>query len=122
MKRCLTSVAIALCAASANAQALNDPMRPPYALMSAPTGAEVQSKAPTLQTIVIGSDRRYAIIDGAQVFTGSLVGDAKVVRIVENEVTLRDSGGDTVLKLYPEVKKLIVAPKPSAGGAERGLK
>ena len=119
MRRLLAAVGIALVAASANAQALNDPMRPPA--FSAPSTSDAPSRAArVLQTIVIGSDRRYAIIDGERVDQGGMLGDAKVVRIVENAVTLRDGSGDTVLTLYPEVKQLIIAPKPGVSPGARG--
>jgi MSHA biogenesis protein MshK len=125
MKRCVAAFAVALCAASANAQALNDPMRPP-AFAPVAAGEAPAKAAHVLQSIVIGKDRRYAIIDGMHVDLNGTIGDAKVIRIVENSVTLRDDSGDTVLTLYPEVKKLIVAPKsPTGRGAtklERGSK
>lgn len=127
MKRRLAMFAVALCAASANAQALNDPMKPPAFSAPVATTTEAPAKAArVLQSIVIGSHRRYAIIDGQHVDLNGTLGDAKLVRIVENAVTLRDSSGDTVLTLYPEVKQLIVAPQPPAtrGAApiERGSK
>ena len=100
-------VALALCASNAQAQTLNDPMRPPLF-----TAADTEAKAgPVLQTIVIGKERRYAIISGERIAPGGAYGDAKVVRIAENEVTLRDATGDTVLKLVPQIKKQIAAPK-----------
>lgn len=116
-------LALVLVMGSAQAQALNDPMRPPNALGNS---ASIKGKGgPVLQTIYIGQDRRYAIIDGERVTQGSSVGDAKVVRIAQNEVTLRGEEGETVLKLYPDVNKLIISPQSSgnaAGPAERGKK
>ncbi len=103
----LTSIVLALCAGIAHAQTLNDPMRPPLF-----TAADKEAKAgPVLQTIVIGKERRYAIISGERIAPGGAYGDAKVVRIAENEVTLRDATGDTVLELVPQIKKQIAAPK-----------
>ena len=103
----LMSIALALGATGTHAQTLNDPMRPPLF-----TPAESEAKAgPVLQTIVIGKERRYAIISGERIAPGGAYGDAKIVRIVENEVTLRDATGDTVLKLVPQIKKQIATPK-----------
>ncbi|HEY9396232.1 MAG TPA: MSHA biogenesis protein MshK [Burkholderiales bacterium] len=105
--RLLILIGFAFGANSVHAQALNDPMRPPLF-----TAAETPAKAgPVLQTIVIGKERRYAIISGERIAPGGAYGDAKVVRIAENEVTLRDATGDTVLKLVPQIKKQIAAPK-----------
>lgn len=100
-------IALALGASGTHAQTLNDPMRPPLF-----TATDTEAKAgPVLQTIVIGKERRYAIISGERIAPGGAYGDAKVVRIVENEVTLRDATGETVLKLVPQIKKQIAAPK-----------
>jgi MSHA biogenesis protein MshK len=119
--RAAAFVVLILAAGLAQAQTLNDPMRPPSALADGP----VSKGGPVLQTVFIGPDRRYAIIDGQHVTQGSVVDGAKVVRIATNEVTLRDDAGETVLKLYPEVSKLIVNRQPAAAGAgpvERGRK
>ena len=114
----LTSIALALCATGTHAQTLNDPMRPPLF-----TAADTEAKArPVLQTIVIGKERRYAIISGERIAPGGAYGEAKVVRIAENEVTLRDATGDTVLKLVPQIKKQIAAPKPVGRDAVPGEK
>lgn len=92
---------------SAHAQSLNDPMRPPqFSAAASPVKA-----GPVLQSVIISKERRYAIISGERIAVGGAYGDAKLVRIAENEVTLRDTAGDTVLKLVPEIKKQIVAPK-----------
>ena len=111
-------IALALCATGTHAQTLNDPMRPPLF-----TAADTEAKAgPVLQTIVIGKERRYAIISGERIAPGGAYGEAKVVRIAENEVTLRDATGDTVLKLVPQIKKQIAAPKPVGRDAVPGEK
>ena len=116
--RSLILIVFAFGANSAHAQALNDPMRPPLF-----TAADAEAKAgPVLQTIVIGKERRYAIISGERIVPGGAYGDAKVIRIAENEVILRDSTGETVLKLVPEIKKQIVAPKIVSREAVQGKK
>ena len=116
--RSLILIVFALGANSVHAQALHDPMRPPLF-----TAADTEAKAgPVLQTIVIGKERRYAIISGERIAPGGAWGDSKVVRIAENEVTLRDATGETVLKLVPEIKKQIVAPKIVSRDAVQGKK
>lgn len=100
--------ALGLYATGALAQPLNDPMRPPQFIVQ----PEAIAKAgPVLQSVIISKERRYAIISGERIAVGGVYGDAKLVRIAENEVTLRDAAGDIVLKLVPEIKKTIVAPK-----------
>ena len=71
MKR-LVVIAIALIAIdSTDAQPLVDPMRPPAGMLATSTGAGTTSALataaparPIVQTIIIGLDRRYAVIDG----------------------------------------------------------
>ena len=119
MRRPATTVlaAAALAAAApASAQPLVDPMRPPVVAASA---AASVGAASALQTIVIRPDRRFAIIDKQTVALGERVGDARVVRIAETEVTLRDdSGGTRVLRLYPQVDKKSAAPADAARSGE----
>ena len=113
----LAFVLLSLCG-GAFAQGMSDPMRPPAFIENQEsTGA---AGGPVLQTIVIGPDRRYAIIDGEKVTPGSRFREARVVQIAENQVTLRDAGGDTVLKLYPQVQKLIAQPAQSGREAVQG--
>ena len=93
----------ALSALQAGAQALVDPTRPP----NAPTGeSDAAAQGGTqLQSILIATNRRLAIINGATVALGGMVGEAKVVRITETEVTLQKGDETEVLKLYPGVDK-----------------
>jgi len=112
----LTVLSIMCCAA--HAETLSDPMRPPVYQPVTASG----SSGPVLQTVVIGKDRRYAIISGERVRLGGAYGDAKITRIVENEVTLRDASGETVLKLVPEIKKVVVSTKQVATDADKGGK
>ena len=102
------AVAITLCAGTAQAQSLSDPMRPPQ--FTAAEAATAKA-GPVLQSVIISKTRRYAIISGERIAIGGAYGDAKLVRIADNEVTLRDGAGDTVLKLVPEIKTPSVAPK-----------
>lgn len=106
MSRRLASLVVAgfaaLGAPQASGQALVDPTRPP----NAPAGeAEAVQSGTQLQSILIASNRRLAIINGATVGLGGMVGEAKVVRITETEVTLRKGDETEVLKLYPGVDK-----------------
>ena len=102
---CGLAAALSLAAASARAQALADPTRPP----NAPTPGETQESAgaagPQLQSILISSGRKLAMINGTTVPLGGTLGEAKVVRITETEVTLQRGDETEVLKLFPGIEK-----------------
>lgn len=99
--------------AAAHAQALVDPMRPPIAA-SQPAAAGDAPVEHQVQTIIIGPTQRYAVINGRTLAQGERFGDARIERITETEVTLRQIGGKTiVLGLLPQVrKKPAGAPVP----------
>ncbi|HEX2649837.1 MAG TPA: MSHA biogenesis protein MshK [Burkholderiales bacterium] len=106
MSRRPASLALAglalLGALQASAQGLVDPTRPP----NAPAGeADAAQSGTQLQSILIASNRRVAVINGAPVGLGGMVGEAKVIRINETEVTLQKGDEIEVLKLYPGVEK-----------------
>src|SRR5262245_8222268 len=110
MKRALLCAAALLCALPSYAQMLTDPMRPPAGL-----GADtLPGSGPVLQSVFISPQKRYAIISGERVMEGGRYGESMVSRINANEVTLRDGSGETVLKLYPDVHKIIVSPPKTA--------
>jgi MSHA biogenesis protein MshK len=101
--------ALMLCASSA-AQALTDPTRPPLELMSAATAAAVGAAGRTpLQSILLSSARKGAIISGQYVPLGGTFGKATLVRISATEVTLKSDHGLEVLQLYPPNEKAPVA-------------
>jgi len=107
----------------AAAQALPDPTRPPSGARVTTEGpsaaAAVSEPAPILESVLIGRDRRIAVISGRRLFVGDRVGDARIVRITETEVVLRSGEGQTTLKLFPLVEKRTRAPAPAAGATSR---
>lgn len=109
---CTVKIAVRLCslllaAGAAAAQSLPDPTRPPGSLATAPDAEAVDgvSSAPLLQSVIISPGRRVAIIAGQTVKQGDKFGDAKVVRITENEVVLRNGDNVQTLKLFPNIEK-----------------
>ena len=97
----------------AQGSALSDPTRPPGA--SAGLGG-VQDEGPAgrqLQSVLLAGRRKLAIIDGVTVPLGGMVGEARVVKISETEVTLKTGDETEVLKLYPAVDKRPVKRAPS---------
>jgi len=123
VKRALAALLLA-CAGSAGAQALQDPTRPPAALMAGQGGAGAGAgaapapaapRAPQLQSVLIARQpggRHIAVIDGETLRLGDTYKGARVVRIEQNEVELRRGNARQVLTLH-------AAAAPHAGAIER---
>jgi hypothetical protein len=105
------AAALAL-AGSCGAQALTDPTRPPLELLAAST-AGARSSTP-LQSILLSSSRKGAIINGQYVALGGNYGKSRLIKITPTEVTLKSDQGLEVLKLYPPMEEAS-----AASGAER---
>ena len=91
-----------LCAGSA-AQALVDPTRPPLELMSVAAAGAAPSTP--LQSILLSSARKGAIISGQYVPLGGAYGKAKLVGITATTATLKSDDGLEVLQLYSPMEK-----------------
>jgi hypothetical protein len=101
------AAAALLLAAGSSAQALTDPTRPPLELMS--TAAAGAAPRTPLQSILLSSARKGAIIDGRYVALGGTYRDAKLVEITATAVTLKGEHGLEVLQLYPQMEKTSAA-------------
>jgi len=103
--------ALTLCASSA-AQALTDPTRPPLELMSTAAVGAAAGAAPhtPLQSIILSSARKGAIISGQYVPLGGAFGNSTLVKITATEVTLKSDQGLEVLQLYPPMETASAAP------------
>jgi MSHA biogenesis protein MshK len=115
-------LALACATWGALAQALSDPMRPPQPPASAaPAAPSAESPdAPPvsqLNAVLISGGRKLAVINGTAVPLGGRVGEAKVVRITETEVTVRRGDALETLRLHPAVEKHAVGRKPPAARA-----
>jgi MSHA biogenesis protein MshK len=98
---------------------LADPTRPPASL--APDGSQYGDKPagePQLQSVLISPIRRIAVISGQTVALGEKFGEARVEKITETEVVLRNGQDMQVLKLFPNVEKRH-KPARSGGDAEK---
>jgi hypothetical protein len=116
----LVVLAGAIGSASASAQIMTDPTRPPAVVAAeVPQGA---APANQLQSVVISPTRRAAIINGVPVELGGKYGDAVLTKVAEDEVVLESGGSRQVLKLHPAVDKKIevVQAVPVAPAAESG--
>jgi MSHA biogenesis protein MshK len=109
---CLLAAACAVPAAFA--ENLADPTRPSAALDagSGNPGAgttdgtsALAASEPVLQSVLIAPGRKVAIISGETVKLGDKFGEARVVRITENEVVLRTDRDQQTLKLFPGLEK-----------------
>src|SRR5258706_1250563 len=95
-------------AAGEPGQALVDPTGPPSAAAS---GSGAQDELPAgrqLQSILFSGGRKLATVDGTTAPLGGMIGNARVVKITETEVTLRTGDETEVLKLYPAVNRQAV--------------
>jgi MSHA biogenesis protein MshK len=112
-------LAASLTAAPSGAQMLQDPTRPPSVLAPAGdvAGEPGPAAAPVLQSVIVSQSRKMAIINGKTVGLGEKYGDARVVKITESEVVLRDGTGTQTLKLFPSIEKKSAA---SAAGVNPG--
>lgn len=112
-----------LCAATAAvlpvcAEELTDPTRPVTTVDVAPA-AGAQTGGAVLQSILFSGTRREAIIGSQLVRVGDRVGDAQVVKILEDRVVLRSEKGMQTLKLFPGIEKRVVAGRDDFGATVR---
>lgn len=99
---CALALALALPAAAQ----MRDPTTPPAALQSVAAGAGYAPAAapaagPQLQSVLISSKRRVAVIDGHTVRLGQRHRGALVSSITPTQVVLVRGSAKEVLKLYP---------------------
>lgn len=106
---CSAAIGLALCAGSL-AQALTDPTRPPLDLLT--TAAPGAAQRTPLQSILLSSARKGAIISGRYVPLGGTYGKARLVGITATEVTLKSDQGLEVLQLYSTMEKTTEASGP----------
>ena len=99
-----------------------DPMRPPSFVhvapadsLAAPTGASV------LQTIILRrKGKPLAVINGETVELGGRIGDARLVKLSDNEAVLQGPRGRESLRLTPAAGKNLAAVVPSRSRLEGG--
>ena len=96
--------------AIASAETLVDPTRPPALIATEQPGSV--PAGPMLQSVLISPKRKEAIIAGKTVRVGDKFGEARVIKISENEVVLRNGSEMQTLKLFPDVEKKPVTALP----------
>lgn len=90
-----------------NAEALKDPTQPPTALSGEVSNENGQAAGPVLQSVMIGSQYRAAIINGQKIMLGGKYESATLIKINEREAVLRNSdmSTQTLAMDYAMVKK-----------------
>lgn len=105
-----------LLSGGSTAQALTDPTRPPLELIRAAvvdpvTGATAGAPPPTrVESILLSSTRKGAIINGQYVPLGGMYGKAILVSITATGVTLETDHKREMIQLYPPREATSGAP------------
>ena len=97
--------------AAGAAQGLADPTRPPNAGEAQGEGG-FATGGPQLQSVILSSSRKLAIIDGQTVALGAKAGDFTLVALSASEAVLRRGEETKILKLYPAAEKKGSRPVP----------
>lgn len=122
MKRTFFVLFIALYPVAATAAEMPDPTRPPASLISGvatdPVAGQksVESQPSGLQSTIISTTRRAAIIDGKTVELGEMHGDARLIEVSEGGVVLQSAQKQRVLTLFPDLKmsqRVVISTKVS---------
>lgn len=103
---------------SAHADSLKDPTQPPAAFYNNING-DVIPVGPVLQSVMIGSNYRAAIISGQKVLLGKKYEQATLIKLNEHEAVLRypDKSTQTLVLGYGIDKKIV---KPNATSRAHG--
>ena len=97
---------------------MEDPTRPAPAWLAAQPKApgEIvveQNSEPSLQLLLIGKSRKYAIIDGQIVKPGGSYNGSRLVAIKPGLVVLQSDDALQTLKMHPAIEKTIITHKLS---------
>jgi len=86
-------------------QVLQDPMQPPaFVVRPGTDSSESAPFGPILQSTLLSSGRRIAMIDGKPMKIGDRIGGARIVSIDPASVTLRDGRETRVLELFHGIR------------------
>lgn len=107
--RLIPALALLVLAGSAHAQ-LVDPTRPPATINAATGDPTTVFESGGLQSVILRKGGKpAALINGSVVELGGKIGEARLIRINEDHVVLRDSRGDETLRLIPAAEKKVGA-------------
>ncbi|TAK69371.1 MAG: hypothetical protein EPO19_07310 [Betaproteobacteria bacterium] len=123
LAQAIAAAAALLLSSGSAAQALTDPTRPPLELIMGAAAGAADGPAPRtpLQSILMSTARKGAIINGQYVPLGGTYGNARLVGISATEVTLKSDGTVEVLQLNPPTENTSVASR-AEGKPEKTVK
>jgi MSHA biogenesis protein MshK len=90
------------CVGTSFAQDLPDPTKPPRLVSGGEDGLPI---GPVLQSVLIGANRKLAIIDGQTVKLNGKFGQQTLIRLTETEAVLKQGKELQTLKLFPDFHK-----------------
>lgn len=110
MKTPLLLMALLLCAPALGAGKLRDPTRPLATPLRASSGTPASPQTapaeapvlPVLQLVLLGAERRYAVIDGELLAEGDAIRGMTLQRVLEHAVVLTTPNGPRTLPLPAE--------------------
>jgi MSHA biogenesis protein MshK len=107
----LLCIANTLYIRAALAEGLKDPTQPPASLYSASGQDTAVSPGPVLQSVMIGTQYRAAIINGEKVMLGKKYQQATLIKVNEHEAVLRNPDMSTqTLSMDYAIEKKILPP------------
>ena len=116
------AVCLAVSAEALAAEALVDPTQSPMDVTVAGVGG-IDPAVPVLQSVMLSSGRKLAVISGQAYKVGEKVGDATLVKVTDHEAVLRsEDGAMQTLSMYPAVVKKVIAQPQEAGAGARKVK
>lgn len=108
LTRAMLAIGIAL-AGTVQAAEGQDPTRPPDAATAPAAGAATADAGRlVLQSVLVGPDRRVAVVSGMPLTIGDEVMGHRLLRVTGTGVVLQGPAGLVTLSLYPSVVQRIV--------------
>lgn len=102
---------------------LQDPTQPSGVVMSGGDVAGLTPAGPVLQSVMLSSGRKAAVISGQMVRVGEKFEEATLVRVTDQEAVLRgEDGALQTLKMHPAVEKKVIKPAADRASAKRPSK
>jgi hypothetical protein len=107
----LICLSLLLCtSAISQADNMTDPTQPPASLSSAST-TTTGSNVATVQSVTLGKQQRYAMINGATVKVGDIIEAGRIIKITESDVWVKSDNVISRISLFPNVSKHITVRK-----------
>ena len=122
--RWLTGLLLGLLLGVASAQSLRDPTLPPAdaGVPGAPAAASAPSLATSATTVIVRNGHSYLAVGTRLYAQGAKLGQARIERITETELWLREGGVLRKVPLFDGIeRRAVAAPAVRAGCAPVGL-